>query len=60
MDAAGTPWWVLVDVCRVLGLRNPTEQARLLADSDKILKKVEGVKGLPLLILGARVADTSL
>ena len=60
MDAAGTPWWVLVDVCRVLGLSNPTEQARLLGENEKDLRSFEGKKGLSLLMLGALTADKPL
>lgn len=31
----GEPWWVLADVCRVLGLKNPTHIANRLDDDEK-------------------------
>ncbi|MBN6739141.1 hypothetical protein JKG47_01000 [Acidithiobacillus sp. MC6.1] len=34
-DDAGEPWWVAVDVCRVLGLDNPTKALLRLDDDEK-------------------------
>jgi prophage antirepressor-like protein len=39
-----TPWFVLVDVCKVLGLTNPTEMARNIDDDD--LSKSEGTDSI--------------
>lgn len=32
---AGNPWFVLVDVCRILGLANPSDAASRLDDDEK-------------------------
>jgi prophage antirepressor-like protein len=34
-DAQGEPWWVVADVCDLLGLTNPTEAIRALDDDEK-------------------------
>lgn len=31
----GEPWWVLADICKVLGLKNPTRIARTLDDNER-------------------------
>lgn len=41
----GTPWWVLVDVCRVLDIRNPSDAAsRLDSDEKTTLGNTEGAE----------------
>ena len=35
IDRNGLPWWFLVDVCRVLGLSNPSKVASRLDDDEK-------------------------
>lgn len=41
----GAPWWVLVDVCRVLDIRNPSDAAaRLDADEKMTLGNTEGAE----------------
>lgn len=37
----GEPWWVLADVCRVLGLSNPTVVASRLDDDEKEILKTK-------------------
>jgi prophage antirepressor-like protein len=34
-DDDGEPWWVLGDICAVLGLKNVTDTAKRLADTEK-------------------------
>ncbi len=41
VDDNGTPWWVVVDVCHVLGLTNPSEVAKRLPGDG--LRKTEVV-----------------
>jgi prophage antirepressor-like protein len=35
IDKRGDPWRVAIDVCRALGLSNPTEALRVLDDHEK-------------------------
>jgi prophage antirepressor-like protein len=43
-DRDGEPWFVLADVCRVLGIGNPSDAARRLDDDEKdTLDNVEGI-----------------
>lgn len=44
----GQPWWVVKDVCDVLGLSNPTEAIKSLDDDEKnSLRISEGIRGNP-------------
>ncbi|MCA1971319.1 MAG: hypothetical protein LDL44_00630 [Caenispirillum sp.] len=44
LDIGGAPWFVLVDVCRVLSIRNPSQAAsRLDADEKDTLHNAEGI-----------------
>jgi prophage antirepressor-like protein len=46
MDRDGNPWWVWPDVCRVLGIANPSDAAASLDDDEKTsLDNPEGVPG---------------
>ena len=46
IDRDGSPWWVLADVCEVLGLGNPSMVAERLADDEKMtLSLAEGHSG---------------
>src|SRR5690242_9049033 len=50
----GSPWFVLVDVCRVLEIGNPSDAARRLDDDEKsTLDNVEGGKINGLGVIGA-------
>lgn len=41
----GEPWWVLKDVCDVLGIGNPSEAAARLSDDQKGIRIVETLRG---------------
>ena len=44
----GVPWWVVVDVCEVLNLSNPSEAIKALDDDEKnTLRISEGNRGNP-------------
>ena len=46
MDRDGHPWFVLADLCRILGLSNPTKAAAALDDDEKMtLTITEGHSG---------------
>ncbi len=49
IDKEGAPWWVLADVCRVLGLSNPSAVASRL-DDDETAKLDLGVNGPTIII----------
>ena len=34
IEKDGQPWWVLKDVCTILGIKNPTQTARQLDDDE--------------------------
>lgn len=42
----GEPWFVAADICRVLGLRNPTMALRALDDDEKGLSQIETPGGV--------------
>jgi prophage antirepressor-like protein len=42
IEIAGQPWFVAADVCRALGLRNPTMTLRSLAPDERTLRNFEG------------------
>ncbi len=47
-DAHGEPWFVLADLCRVLGIANPSAvKARLATDDVNTLSLAEGNRGNP-------------
>lgn len=46
IDRGGNPWWALVDVCKSLGIKNPSDAAsRLEADERMTLGITEGHSG---------------
>ena len=44
---AGAPWFVAADVCRALGLLNPTDALKVLAADQRRLERIEGMRGSP-------------
>lgn len=42
---AGDPWFVAADICRALGLINPTMALRALDDDERSLNQIEGSTG---------------
>lgn len=65
-DRDGSPWFVLADVCRTLGLSNPTVAARALDDDEKAKVSlgpgsdatIISESGLYALVLRTRAATT--
>jgi prophage antirepressor-like protein len=52
VDQNGDPWWVLVDVCRVLELKHPSSVATRLDDDEKeTLRITEGSPGAEPIII---------
>ena len=48
VEKDGSPWWVLADVCAILGIGNPSDvSARLDADQKNTLGQIEGITGNP-------------
>ena len=45
LDGSGEAWFVLADVCRVLGISNPSDVARVLQERAYPLDQIEGVYG---------------
>ena len=44
----GEPWWVLADVCQVLGIQNNRNAARRLDDDEKnTVHLADGIRGNP-------------
>ncbi len=44
----GDPWWIAVDVCRVLGIENTTQAVETLDDDDRItLSNTEVIAATP-------------
>jgi prophage antirepressor-like protein len=51
IDRDGQPWFVAADVCRALGLTNPTETVRGLDDDEKGLSITETLGGHQELVI---------
>jgi prophage antirepressor-like protein len=47
----GEPWFVAADVCRVLGLNNPTKAMGGLDKCEVTLSPIQGQRGMPLNII---------
>ena len=46
------PWWVLVDVCRVLNIENSRNVARRLDDDEKnTVRLTDGIRGNPNVVI---------
>ena len=50
LDRDGAPWFILVDVCRVLGIQNPSQYTEILRDTEKDLVVVDTAGGPQRLI----------
>lgn len=48
-DRAGDPWFVLSDVCRILGLRNPAQAASALDDDERSMLNI-GRQGQTIIV----------
>jgi prophage antirepressor-like protein len=47
----GNPWFVAADVCRVLGLFNPTKAVQSLDKDEVTLTRVQGQRGMPINVI---------
>jgi prophage antirepressor-like protein len=46
VEQDGEPWFVATDVCKVLGLSNPTLAVRPLGSEEKTLNQIKTVRGV--------------
>ena len=51
IDRAGALWFIMVDVCRALGLTNPTEAVRYLEEDEHGLSTTETATGLREMVI---------
>ena len=59
VEIDGQPWWVLSDVCKALGLLNPTTVANRLESDEKVFFKPKSDLGLNLPNRGVTVISES-